>query len=272
MAINFAEKYLTQIDERFKQASLTGAAVNNNFDWIGVKTVNVYSIPTTAMNDYERSGDKRYGNPEELQNQLQELPISQDRSFTFTIDRGNYNETMMTLAAGQALARQIDEAVVPEIDIYRLAKFVANAGKTAVAPITKTNAYESFLDASLALTDKKVPLEGRIAFVSPNFYKCIKLDEAFIKKGDMSQEMLIKGTVGMIDNTRLILAPSTYLVPNVEFVVTHPSANPSPIKLSEYKTHDNPQGISGWLVEGRIIYDCFTLNNKKDATYVHKAA
>jgi hypothetical protein len=29
----------------------------------------------------------------------------------------------------------------------------------------------------------------------------------------------------------------------------------SPVKLADYKIHENPQGINGWLVEGRIYYD-----------------
>ena len=30
----------------------------------------------------------------------------------------------------------------------------------------------------------------------------------------------------------------------------------------------NPPGISGALVEGRVIYDCFCMDNKKSAIYV----
>jgi hypothetical protein len=30
--------------------------------------------------------------------------------------------------------------------------------------------------------------------------------------------------------------------------------------------------INGWLVEGRLRYDAFVLNNKANAIYVHKIA
>ena len=90
--------------------------VNGEFDWIGVSTVNVYSIPTSAMNDYSLSGTNRYGTPEELGNETQEMTLKQDRSFTFTIDRKNYDDTMMVMEAGKALRRQIDEVVIPEVD------------------------------------------------------------------------------------------------------------------------------------------------------------
>lgn len=90
MTVNLAVKYSDKIDERFALTSVTAAAVNNNYDFSGSKTVKVYSIPTVAMNDYERTGTARYGTPSELGDSLQELTMKKDRSFTFTIDRGNY--------------------------------------------------------------------------------------------------------------------------------------------------------------------------------------
>lgn len=272
MAVNYASKYSAQIDERFKLSSKTAAAVNNDYDFIGAKTVNVYSVPTAPMNDYTRSGANRYGTPEELENSVQEMTLSRDRSFSYSIDRGNYDDTMMSNSAGASLQRQIDEVVTPELDIYRIAKMAANAGTTATGAITKTNAYEAFLDGTVALTNGKVPTAGRVAFVSASYYKLIKLDESFMKKGDMAQEMAINGAVGAVDGIPLILLPDSYLPENTMFIITHPSAVVSPVKLAEYKIHDNPPGINGWLIEGRVYYDAFVLNNKAGAIYVHKTA
>ena len=46
----------------------------------------------------------------------------------------------------------------------------------------------------------------------------------------------------------------------------------APRQLEEYKTHDNPPGISGWLVEGRVIYDCFVLGEKRSAIFYQGGA
>lgn len=270
MAVNYAEKYSNKIDERFKIGAVTTPAINNDYEFVGVKTVNVYSVPTAEMGDYSKTGSSRYGSPKELENSLQELTLEKDRSFTFTIDRGNYSDTMMANSAGQALQRQIDEVVIPELDIYRLSKMAANAGKSATAVITKDNAYEAFLDGSVELTNKKVPVQGRIAFVSPSFYKLIKLDPSFIKASDIAQNMLIKGQIGQIDGVSLILVPEAYLPEHTSFIITHKVATVAPVKLADYKVHDNPPGINGWLVEGRVYYDAFVLESKKAAIYVHK--
>lgn len=269
MAINYASKYSTKIQERFTLASVTGRAINNDYDFVGVNSITIYSVPTVPMNDYVMSGDSRYGTPNELGNTTQTLTMGVDRSFTFTIDRRNYDETMMTLEAGKALSRQIDEVIIPEVDIYRIAKIAENAKTVATTPITSP--YEAFLDGQTQLFEDKVPATGRFAYVSPAFFKSIKLDESFIKPSDMAQDMLVKGVMGMVDGVPIIPVPTSYLPSGVDFIITHQIACVAPIKIQDYRTHDNPPGINGWLVEGRIYYDAFILDGKKMCIYVHKS-
>ncbi len=269
MAVNYASKYAAKIDERFSREALSAAAINNDYDFVGTKTVNVYSVPTADMNDYSNTGANRYGTPAELENSVQELTVSQDRSFTFTIDRGNFNDTQMANSAGEALSRQIREVVIPEIDKYRFSVICDNAGKTVEGVLSNENAYDAFLNATTELIEKNVLLSECVAFVSSKFYKYIKEDNAFIKNGDLSQKMLIKGQVGEVDGIKIVVVPTAYLPEDVAFILTHKSATVAPVKLSEYKIHDNPPGINGWLVEGRVYYDAFVLENKADAIYVH---
>ena len=40
MAINYAVKYASKIDERFASEALTEGAINKDYDFVGVKTVN----------------------------------------------------------------------------------------------------------------------------------------------------------------------------------------------------------------------------------------
>jgi len=272
MAINYAAKYSDKVDERFKLGAVTAPAVNQDYDFVGVKTVNVYSIPTVAMEDYTRTGSNRYGTPTELQDNVQELTLTRDRSFTFTIDKGNDVDQMLVKNAGVALSRQLDEVVIPEVDMYRIATMAAGAGSTATAAITAANAYEALLDGTVAMTEAKAPLTGRIAYVTPTFYKYIKLDPAFIKASDIAQDMLIRGQIGVVDGIAIVTVPSFYLPANGAFVITHSVATTAPIKLAEYKIHEDPPGINGALVEGRVYYDAFVLDNKKDAIYFHKTA
>ena len=268
MAVNYAEKYSPNVDERFKLGSLTAGIVNNDYDWIGVSTVKVYSIPTVAMNNYSLTGQSRYGTPTELGNEEQEMTITQDRSFTFTIDRKSYDDTMMTMEAGRALRRQIDEVVIPEVDTYRIGKLVSGADTSHVlktTAVTADNAYEMFLSVQEILDDAKVPQGGRVCLCTPGYYKLLKLDDNFIKKGDMAQEIALTGLVGEVDGVPVVKAPTSYFPENTNFIVTNAIVMPAPVKLTEYKIHTDAPGISGWLVEGRIRYDAFVLDQKKPA-------
>lgn len=264
MAMNYATKYSNVVDERFKEASFTESAVNKDYDWDGVASVVVYDVDTAQMNNYTASGANRYGTPGELGNGVQTLTVSQDRSFTYTIDRKNNQDTNMVMEAGTSLRRQVDEVVIPEVDMYRIGKMILNAGYVDSTAITTSNAYEKFLDARASIRKAKAPVNGVIGFVGTDFYKKIKRDTSFVKSGDISQNMLITGQVGRIDNIAIVEVPDTYLF-GASFILTHPIATTACEKLVDYKTHDNPPGINGWLIEGRQRYDAFVRKNKVKA-------
>lgn len=276
MAINYAEKYSAKVDEAFALESKTNGAVNNDYEFQGVNVVKVYSIPTTALNDYNMeagAGLSRYGNPQELQDVVQTMVLNRDRAFSIIIDRKNLDDTMGVKAAGEALARQIREQVIPEIDTYTLKKMAEGAGtKTTQEAITKTTAYEKFLKGQEYLGNAKVPAAGRIAYCSYAMFNFLKQDPAFVKQGDAAQTIVVNGQVGTVDGTAIVPVPSAYLPEGANFIITHPVATVRPIKLEDYKIHDNPPGLSGQLVEGRVRYDAFVLNNKKHAIYLSTSA
>ncbi|MCR5665088.1 MAG: N4-gp56 family major capsid protein [Oscillospiraceae bacterium] len=270
--MNLAHRYLKQVDERFFQESQAMLALSRDYKFKGGKTFTVYSIPVVSMNDYSRNGDRRYGVPTDLSRSVQNLEVSRDRSFTFIIDKGDKLQSELVSDAGRALSRQIREVVVPEFDAYvfrKLADSATENGNYASSAIDKTNAYAAFLEGMERLGDNKVPCKGRVAFCSYRFANLLKQDPAFVKLGDASQEMLSRGVIGEVDGCRIVKVPSQHLPAGTAFLITHASAAVAPQQLEEYKIHDNPPGISGYLVEGRFIYDCFVLGEKSGAVYFH---
>ena len=270
--MNLASRYLKQVDERFAQESQAMLALSKDYQFKGGKTFMVYSLPVVQMNDYTRSGDKRYGEPTDLSRSVQTMEVSRDRSFTFIIDKGDKLQSEMVSDAGRALARQIREVVVPEFDTYvfkTLAESAMAAGNYADYELSTENAYAAFLDGMERLGDNNVPTKGRVAFCSYRFANLLKQDAAFVKYGDASQDMLTRGVIGEVDGCRIVKVPSNHLPAGTGFIITHAVAAVAPQQLEEYKIHDNPPGISGYLVEGRFIYDCFVLNEKINAVYVH---
>lgn len=64
--INLASQYSTNVDERFTRESQAMLALNNDYEFTGVQTVKVYSIPVAVMTDYLKTGANRYGTPDDL--------------------------------------------------------------------------------------------------------------------------------------------------------------------------------------------------------------
>jgi len=275
MAINLASKFSSKVDERFKLGSLTAIGVNQNYEWSGVVTVSVYAIGTVALGDYTRTGANRYGTPTELADTKQDMTLSQDRSFSMTIDKGNNTEQMMVKGANKALRREIDELIIPEIDAYRLATMSAagiSNGATDATPATALIAYKQLLDAGETLDEAKVPQTGRVAFVTPVFYSFLKQDNSFVLASEMGMKIKISGLVGEVDGVKIIKVPSSYFPATHSFILTHKVATVAPKKLEDYKIHMDPPGINGHLIEGRFIHDAFVLDSKVDAIFVQTTA
>lgn len=271
MAINYMDKHAAQIDEAFAAASVTDRAINKDYDFTGVRTVKVHSVPTVANGDYTSSGSNRYGQPAELEDNVQELTLTPDRAFTFTVDKGNSDDDA-ALNAAAALRRQIDQKIVPEVDKYRFAVMAAKAGNHTYGALTGAGngPYERVLEAGVQMDTDDVPETGRMLFVTSTFHKKLKTDPNFVKASDVGQGMLIKGQIGEVDGMP-VFKDRGRLPEGVDFLICIPEATTAPWKLSEYRNHIDPPGINGVLVEGRNRYDAFVLDKKKDGLCIHRS-
>ena len=282
MAINLTTKFAPYTDEQFKAESKKSLLTNNDFNWTGAHTVKVYKITTSAMNDYDRSGSNvgvtdgeagtvvwsRYGAVAALSATNEEFTLSKDRSFTFAIDKLDQDETVQQLSAASALARQQREVVIPEVDTYVYGKMCTGAGtKPTALALTKTNIYEEILKASAALDGAEVPESGRVLVVTPATYLLMKQCGDITMDTDIGNDMRLRGVVSNLDGAIVIKVPANRLPQKFGFMLAHPCATVAPVKLDDYKIHPDPPGISGSLVEGRICYDAFVLDNKKMAIY-----
>jgi hypothetical protein len=273
MAIELATKFQPYTDEQFSTESKKSLLTNQDFNWTGAHTVRVYKITTSGMNDYGRSGPaegnwSRYGTVAALDATTEEFTLKKDRSFTFAIDKLDTDETAQQLAAATALARQNREVVIPEVDTYTYGVMCSKAGhKPAAKALTAENIYTEVLAASQALDDAEVPETGRVLVVTPATYALMKKCKDITMETDVGNELRLKGVIGILDGMTVQKIPANRLPTGFGFMAAHPCATVAPVKLEDYTIHANPPGISGSLVEGRICYDAFVLDNKAKAIY-----
>jgi hypothetical protein len=277
MAQNYASAHLATIDERFALEAKTGGIVNKGgvrLDFNGKNSVTIYTVDVVAETNYIRSGSNRFGALVELGTGTQTFTLSQDKAFTFTVDRGNLEDSQMVQEAHKAVKRQVREVSIPNVDVYRLSILAAYAvanSQVATAAVTSSNAYLKFLDQNDAMTEAKVPETGRHCFMSPATYSLLKLDTTFMRSCDTTQANLQKGIIGNVDGVTLHKIPSTYLPTYTVFLFVHEATMIAPTKFDSIRVLTDVQGIDGAVAEGRRYYDAFIPANKGAGIRLHKS-
>jgi hypothetical protein len=276
---NYATDVLGKIDERFYLDSKTKMIVNNGIEMEfsnGNNAVTIYDVDVVAENNYQRSGIMRYGQLVELGTGTQTFVLSQDKSFSISIDRGNREDSKMVLAMETAVKRQVREVSVPTVDIYRLSVLTAYAvanSQSATNALAYNDVFQKILIQRAALQNAKVNLDDMVLYVTPTTEMYLWRDPEFRRAVDTTQRDLKTGVVGTVMGFTIITCPDSYYVANFGFMLVSKKVLVAPTKFNEIKTGDGfPFGISGMVGFGRRYYDAFIPANKGVAIRLHLIA
>lgn len=271
MAINLATKFSTKLDERFKMRSLTDAWCGHNYDWNGVNSINVWTILTDELNDYDATASaNRFGTPTEVQDELNTYVLTRKRAFTKTIDATNTQDQQFIKKASAYLKQVWDERYVPENDTYRLKTWANGAGLGTVgAALTKSTIIEAMLNACAELDDACVPQENRVIFVRTDVSVKCKLATELAGNRDWTNKAIVKGQITDLNGTPIVEVPKSRMPAGVEFIIKYKNASADPSKMHMLRSHDDAPGIAGVLLEGLCRYDSFVMANKADGIYVY---
>ncbi len=262
MAINYASQFAPKVAETFATESLTDSACGREYQFTGTKSVKVLSVDTVPLNDYNRTGVNRYGEPVELGDTYQELIMNDDKAFTMTIDKGNNADQMNLKGAAEAMKREIAQVVAPYVDKYRLNVWSKKSGLAVTVGNQEADILKAVFSAGAAMDNAGVPLTDRTLFISNTSYKYLALSDKLIGCQHMGQQILSKGIVGEINGMAVKRVPDNYFPKAVVALVKWKNASADPVKLQEGKIHKDPPGLSGNLLEGRIYQDSFVLEKK----------
>ncbi|MBO1267086.1 P22 phage major capsid protein family protein [Arthrobacter cavernae] len=277
MAQNYSAAHLSEIDERFTTESKVAPIINKGIrlDFNGKKSVTIYNVDVVAEVDYVRAGTNRFGTLIELGTGEQTFTLSQDKSFTFTVDRGNLNDSQMVQEAHKAVKRQVREVSIPNTDKYVLATLVAYAvanSQVDATGITNTTAYQKFLGLQASMDDAEVPADERVTFLTPGAHNLLKRDPEFIKSCDTAYKDLKKGIIGEVDGNTLIKVPTSWVPLKTNFLTVYTKVAVVPKKFDMVRVLEEVQGIDGAVAEGRRYYDAFIPKNKAKGIWVQKEA
>lgn len=274
MAINLTTQFSDKVAERFTLRSLTDAYAGKDYDFSGVKSIKIYSVDSVPVGDYTRSGTSRFGSLTELGDTVQEMSMSQDKGFTFSVDAGNNAEQMNIKQVAKRLKRNWDERATPLIDMYRFSKWMNGAGLVTAegSDLTKTNIVEKIMEGTAAMSNRLVPLTNRTLFIRESVYIKVKLASEVTGIDKLGEKSVASGVVGELDGMKIVRVPDSYFPAGVNFFIKYKNATVDPMKLKTLRVQKNPMGIDGDVAECRFMHDAFVLGTKVNGLYVNAAS
>lgn len=271
MAINLAEKYSKKVVDKFYTDSVILGKTSQEYDWDGVKSINVYTITSVAPTNYTRSGLARYGTTTEVQDTVQTMSITQDKAVSLSVDKGNNKQQMMIKNAGKVMNVEMREQFIPMFDKYCLDVWATNAGTSTVhATLSKSTIVEAIADHVTALINAETDVADAYCYIGASNYAKLVLSPEFLHLEKLGGKALDKGVVGQVRDLKIVQVPDSYLPSGVNFITAKKSCVLAPTQIKDMKIHEDPVGLSGALLEVRWLYDAFVLTTKNKGVIVDK--
>lgn len=173
-AIELFKKYITLLDEVYKQASKTSVLDGDSSLVQAGANTNEIIVPKLSMDglaDYSRNDGYVKGDVELT---METVKFNYDRGRKFSVDAMD-NEETAGLAFGKLSSEFIRTRVVPEMDAFRFATYAGTEGiSTATGELADGNAVLAALVAAQSkMDDDEVPEENRILFITPTHYNAV---------------------------------------------------------------------------------------------------
>jgi hypothetical protein len=271
--INLFDKYSDKMAMLYAHTSFVKGKTSNEYDWNGVESIKIMTPVTVPLNNYNRAAaSNRYGTPTEMGDFTQRCPITQDKGFSVTIDKGNYTEQMMLKEAGKMMKAEVDEQVTPVIDKWAIGKWAANAGTvvSCSAEPTKTTIIEHLADVEAKFADAFIPLEDRFILITNSVVS--KYRQAFDALDTITDRLLLKGVIGKFGTLNIVGIPGDWMPAGAYYLAFQRRSAILADKVADTVLHTNPPGISGHLLEGRYIYDAFVVGARAKGVLVGAAS
>ena len=290
--IQLAKNYVPLLDEIYKAESKTAIldTVSERVNFTGANTVNIYTLNTVGMGNYDRNAGFV---PGDVNGTWQPYALETERGRSYMVDTLD-NEESMGLAFGGLLGTVERQHIIPEVDAFRFAQYAsgAAAGNVTTETLSAGAATIASIDAaSVALDNAEVPYEGRILFVNPDIYGLIRGGlTRFLQNGESDVDY----NVTMYNDMRVISVPKprfqsaiTLATPTtsngaggyapasgaaaINFMIVHPSAVLQVMKhyVPRIFSPEQNQEADAWKLNVRYTHGAWVLSQKTNGIYVH---
>ena len=280
---NLNERYEKKLDDRFKTKSYTDAGANlNGFNWTSVNTIQVETegVGEIKAYDFGAALGQRMGAMHEISDQMNVYKLKQYYAIRETYEK-LYSDDKMNERKIQRILKGInDEKLVPAIDKYRLKTWADGAGTTTLvtanglelagtaAAISTSNIVKILLQASAMMDNMRVPMEGRMAYISLTDAIIMQLADELKYQQEFTKQGAINGAIRKLGKVTVIAIPDSLMPAGCKVLLKWKKATVDPRKLSWSKVYPNVEGYSGPVLNGLYRYDSFVLAQKANGIMV----
>ncbi|MCC2250074.1 hypothetical protein JUJ52_08850 [Virgibacillus sp. AGTR] len=291
-AINYAQKYQTELDQVIKQATLTNDLETPSVNWMGARTFHVPSLAVSGYKQHSRNGGFNRGSVNVTH---EPYTLQFDRDVEFFVDQMDVDESNQAASAANVTRVFLNENAGPEIDAYRFSKLAAKAkdvGQDTAENVTEGTPKDVF--DRLKADIKKVRKYGTAnlkVYVSTDVMDAV---ESYKEgKGNFSlqnENTNIETRVTVIDGVKLIevfdvdrfhtaFDFTDGFVPAVDaqqlnWIIVYRGAVIAKAKLNSvylFQPGQHTEG-DGYLYQNRLYHDLFVLKNQAKGVVVSNKA
>lgn len=282
-AINYAQRYQTELDQVLKQATLTNVLETPDVVWISAKTFHVPTVAVSGYQDHSRQGGWNRG---EVTVTHEPYTLQFDRDVEFFVDQMDVDESNQAASAANITRVFLTEHAGPEIDAYRFGKMATHAigqGLSTVETITPTNVFER-LKADILKVRKYGP-SNLYCFISSEALDALERSEEFRRVITVqNQGTAIETRVTSLDGVQLIevwdldrfntehdfTSGFTPEGDQLNWLIVYKGAVVAKAKVNSiylFAPGEHTQG-DGYLYQNRLYHDLFVLKQKADGIVV----
>lgn len=288
--LDYAQQYQRALDQAYPHVlhfhSLRNAPANTTYRWANGNAIRIPTITTSGRVDSDRdviTGTHRNHN---IAWKTYELEF--ERKWKTMVDPIDIDETNIVTTIANITQVFNEEQKFPEMDSYFISKLYSDwqgAGGTASTEVvTEANVLHLFQTMMEKMDEDRVPVIGRILYVTPNVMRLLREAEAIGRAIELrNRSTSITTLISDIDNVRIEVVPSSLMrtlydftegaVPaagaeQINMVLGHNSCVAAPVKYTSVRL-DPPAAISDdkWVYYERAYEDVFVLQHKYQGLY-----
>jgi hypothetical protein len=289
MATNYATQYASALSQQYPYmlhfGAIYGRNQENEYKFIEANTIKIPSVSVTGRVDGSRSAITSLGSRSQAHNNAwTALVMRNHRKWEDLIHPRDITDTNQALSIGNITRVFNETEKFPEKDRYLISttyadwKALGRVEKTGT--LTKDNILGYFDAMMVQMTEKNVPVHGRILYITPNANLALKQAITYYRT-ELTAPATVQRAIKYLDEVSVEEVPSDSMktaydftvgsVPGasakqIEMFLVHPTAIITP-ESYEFAQLDAPTATTQgkWLYYEEVFEDVFILPNKQYA-------